>query len=98
MDYVFVKLFLLKKEEGFERFNLGMVPMSGFQPYEEASPEERAIHSLVQHLTFLFSFKGLLAYKGKFATAWEPRYAIYRNPLDLPRLAFALTRISEPPS
>jgi len=57
--------------------------------------EERAIHTFFQHLNFLFSFKGILTYKAKFATSWEPRYVIYRNVLDLPRLAVALRRISE---
>ncbi len=97
MDYLFVKMFLRKKEEGFGRFNLGMAPMSGFQAHEEASPEERAIHAFFQHLNFLFSFKGLLAYKSKFASQWEPRYVIYRTPLDLPRLALALGKVSELP-
>ena len=31
MDYLFIKLFLAKKEEGFQRFSLGMAPMAGFQ-------------------------------------------------------------------
>ncbi len=97
MDYLFAKLFLRKKEEGLTRFNLGMAPMSGFQEQEEASPEERAIHAFFQHLNFLFSFKGLLAYKAKFASSWEPRYVIYRNALELPRLAIALSRVSELP-
>jgi phosphatidylglycerol lysyltransferase len=95
MDYVFVKLFLRTQEQGFERFNLGMAPMAGFQEQEEATPEERAIHAFFQHLNFLFSFKGLLAYKAKFATAWEPRYLIYRNILDLPRVAVAISAVSE---
>ena len=95
MDYVFVKLFLRCKGQGLERFNLGMAPMAGFQEQEEATPEERAIHAFFQHLNFLFSFKGLLAYKAKFATAWEPRYLIYRNILDLPRVAMAISAVSE---
>lgn len=95
MDYVFVKLFLRCKEQGTERFNLGMAPMAGFQQQEEATPEERAIHAFFQHLNFLFSFKGLRAYKAKFATAWEPRYLIYRNLLDLPRVALAISTVSE---
>jgi len=37
----------------------------------------------------------LRRYKAKFATSWEPRYAMYRNVLDLPRLALALRKISE---
>lgn len=95
MDYLFVKLFLRSKEQGLERFNLGMAPMAGFQEQEEATPEERAIHAFFQHLNFLFSFKGLLAYKAKFATLWEPRYLIYRNILDLPRVAMAISAVSE---
>jgi phosphatidylglycerol lysyltransferase len=95
MDYVFAKLLLRNKEMGFERFTLGMAPMDGFHHGEQASPEERAIHAFFQRLNFLFSFKGLLNYKAKFATSWEPRYVIYRNVLDLPRLAIALSRVSE---
>lgn len=95
MDYLFVKMFLLSKERGFETFNLGMAPMSGFQGKEEATPEERAIHAFFQHLNFLFSFKGLLAYKAKFASVWEPRYLIYRNILDLPRVAMAISAVTE---
>lgn len=95
MDYLFIKLFLYNKEKGYKRFNLGMAPMSGFQENEEASMEEKAIHYFSQHLNFLFSFTGLRQYKAKFATFWEPRYTVYQNPLDLPRLAIAMGRVSE---
>lgn len=95
MDYLLLKLFAYNKEKGFERFSLGMAPMSGFREQEEASVEEKAIHYFVQHLNFIFSFTGLRQYKSKFATFWEPRYTMYRNPLDLPRLAIALGKVSE---
>jgi phosphatidylglycerol lysyltransferase len=95
MDYLFVKLFLYCKQQGYERFNLGMAPMAGFQEREEATAEERAIHGFFQQLNFIFSFRGLRYYKAKFATHWEPRYLIYRNALELPRIAFALRRVSE---
>lgn len=95
MDYLFVKVFLFAKERGHERFNLGMAPMAGFHEREEATPEERAIHSFFQQLNFLFSFRGLRQYKAKFATSWEPRYLVYRHALDLPRVALALRRLSE---
>lgn len=95
MEYLFVKLFLYAKDHGFERVNLGMAPMAGFQEREHASAEERAIHSFFQQLNFLFSFRGLRHYKAKFATSWEPRYLVYRHALDLPRMALALRRVSE---
>jgi phosphatidylglycerol lysyltransferase len=95
MDYLFVKLFLLNRAAGFERFNLGMAPMAGFDEHETASPEERAVHAFFQQLNFVFDYKGLKAYKAKFASAWEPRYVCYRHVLDLPRVALALARLSE---
>lgn len=95
MDYLFLKTFLYAKARGYQRFNLGLAPMAGFQEREEASAEERAIHNFFQQLNFLFSFRGLRHFKAKFATSWEPRYLIYRNILELPRLALALRRVSE---
>lgn len=95
MDYLFVKLFCTCRQQGFERFNLGMAPMAGFQEREEATPEERAIHYFFQHLNFLFSYRGLRLYKAKFATSWEPRFVVYQSPLDLPRLAMALRAVGE---
>jgi phosphatidylglycerol lysyltransferase len=95
MDYLFVKLFLYNKEKGFERFNLGMAPMSGFMENEEASAEEKAVHFFFHRLNFLFSYSGLRQYKAKFTDLWEPRYLIYRNVLDLPRIAITLTKVSE---
>jgi phosphatidylglycerol lysyltransferase len=98
MDYLLVKLLLLDKERGYERFNLGMAPMAGFSGDERASPEERAVHAFVQQLNFFFSYKGLRAYKAKFTSTWEPRYVMFRHVLDLPRLAVALARVSERPA
>jgi phosphatidylglycerol lysyltransferase len=95
MEYLFVKLFLQKKAEGFIRFSLGMAPLAGFQEHEQATAEERAVHFFLQRLNFLFSFSGLRQYKAKFATIWEPRYTVYRRAMDLPRLARALGKVSE---
>jgi phosphatidylglycerol lysyltransferase len=95
MDYLFVKLFIFCKEKGYQRFNLGMAPMSGFQEKEEASLEEKVIHSFFTHLNFIFSYSGLKQYKAKFASFWEPSFLIYRNTFDLPRLGITLKILSE---
>jgi phosphatidylglycerol lysyltransferase len=94
MDVLFIRLFAHQKDAGFSRFNLGMAPMSGFGEAEEASLEERAIHDFLRRQDFLFSYSGLYQFKKKYATAWEPRYAVYRNILDLPALALALNRMA----
>jgi phosphatidylglycerol lysyltransferase len=94
MDFLFVKLILRDRDEGYTRFNFGLSPMSGFQEREEASATERAVYLFFQRLTFLFSFGGLKAYKAKFASRWEPRYVIYRHALDLPKVGVALGKVS----
>lgn len=97
MDYLFTKAMLHAKAHGFTRFSLGMAPMSGFQPGEAASPEEKAIHLFFKNWNLGFRYRGIRDYKAKFATQWEPRYVIYRNRFDLARLALALRKVSEIP-
>lgn len=95
MDYLLIHVMLRARDLGYTRFNLGMVPMAGFGEHENASPEERVVHGFFQQLNFIFSYKGLKAYKAKFANLWEPRFLIYRTVFDLPRVPLALARVSE---
>jgi phosphatidylglycerol lysyltransferase len=95
MDYLLIQVMLRARDLGYARFNLGMVPMAGFGEHENASAEERVVHGFFQQLNFIFSYRGLKAYKAKFATAWEPRFLIYRTVFDLPRVPLALARVSE---
>lgn len=95
MEYMFTKLFLAKKAEGFTRFSLGMAPMTGFQEKEDAAFEERAVHNFMQHMNFLFRYQGLKSFKAKFATQWEPRYVVYRNIFNLPLVARAIGEVTE---
>ncbi len=95
MDYLFVKLFCWCQDHGFARFNLGMAPMAGFQEREHANAAERAVHGFFQHLSFIFNFRGIKQYKAKFADTWEPRYVIYRNVFDLPKIGLALNQLTE---
>jgi phosphatidylglycerol lysyltransferase len=95
MDYLFTKLFLDSQAESFQRFNLGMAPLDGFLASEQPTLEERAVHYFVRRLNFIFSYSGLHHYKAKFADTWEPRYLIYQHNLALPKIALALTSVSE---
>jgi phosphatidylglycerol lysyltransferase len=94
-DYLLLNLIQYASEKGYNRVGLGLAPMTGFNVGEHASLEERVINSLVQKFNFLFRFRGLYKYKAKFATSWEPRYLIYENLFQLPRMAVALVHLSE---
>ncbi len=96
MDYLMVKLLENLRGKGYERFNLGMAPMSDSPGEGEgASIEEKTIYFFSRHMNSIFSFSGLKHYKSKFASYWEPRYTVYKNPLDLPKLAIAIGELTE---
>ena len=95
IDFMFVKLFTDSKAQGCTRFSLGLAPMSGFQPDEVAGVEEKIVHYFFSRMNFWFNYQGLRRYKAKFATIWEPRYLVYKNPADLARIALAIRRVTE---
>ncbi len=71
-----------------------MATIAVFLEKEQPSAEERALHTFFQHLNFLFSFRGLRAYKAKYASSWEPRYLMHQGITELPAIALALARVS----
>lgn len=94
IDYLILKLIERLKNEGYERFNLGMAPMSSIRENEAPSIEEKTVYFFSKRMSFMFSFSGLRLHKSKFATCWEPRYTIFRNALDLPKLAIAIGNLT----
>lgn len=98
MDYLFAKVFLDLKQRGVVRFSLGMAPLADLSGPNPVSTDEQVVHWVMKRMRFLFRADSLRRFKAKYATYWTPRYAVYQNRLDLPRLALALRRVSEHPS
>ena len=74
MDYLFFKLMLWGKEQGFQNFSLGMAPLSGIEK-RQASPLWNRVAALVfDHGERFYNFQGLRRYKDKFDPEWQPRY------------------------
>ncbi|WP_253207209.1 bifunctional lysylphosphatidylglycerol flippase/synthetase MprF [Verticiella alkaliphila] len=76
MEYLFVRLLTHFQAEGYQRFNLGMAPMSGMAEHELASAWHRAARLLFNHGGRFYNFRGLRAFKEKFDPTWEARYMI----------------------
>lgn len=98
MDYLFARVFLDLKQRGFTRFSLGMAPLGDSAAGAPSTAEERVAHWLVRRMPFLFRSDSLRRFKAKYANDWTPRYAVYQNLWDLPRLALAIRRVSELPN
>lgn len=76
MDYLFCELLLHLHAERYGWFSLGLAPLSGVGDRPGASLRERAVHQVYEHLTALFSFKGLRSYEAKFEPVWEERFLV----------------------
>ena len=74
MDFLFAHLLAWGKAQGYARFNLGLAPLSGIEGRRLAPAWARAAQLVFRHGERLYGFRGLRAYKEKFAPAWEPRY------------------------
>jgi phosphatidylglycerol lysyltransferase len=74
MDFLFVRIIEYLRDEGFQTFNLGMAPLSGMSKRESAPVWDRLGGVIFEHAERFYNFKGLKAYKSKFAPRWEARY------------------------
>lgn len=84
MDYLFVKLMLWGKQEGYRWFNLGMAPLSGLDDRALAPLWNRLGAFLFRHGEHFYNFQGLRQYKEKFDPVWEPKYLASPGGLALP--------------
>ncbi|MEH3104714.1 MAG: bifunctional lysylphosphatidylglycerol flippase/synthetase MprF [Sphingomonas phyllosphaerae] len=93
MDFLFVNILQWAKDRGFQRFSLGIAPLSGISGRRLAPAWARAASLVFHHGERFYGFRGLRSYKEKFAPRWEPRYiagprgiAMIRTLRDLSRL------------
>ncbi|HEY5760129.1 MAG TPA: bifunctional lysylphosphatidylglycerol flippase/synthetase MprF [Steroidobacter sp.] len=76
MDFLFTKLMLYFQSEGYQRFGLGMAPMSGMASHELAPRWHRFGRLLFDYGETFYNFRGLRGFKDKFDPVWEPRYLV----------------------
>ena len=74
MDFLFARAILYFQAQGFQSFNLGMVPLSGMAQHRMAPSWQRLARLLFNHGENFYNFQGLRAFKAKFDPVWEPRY------------------------
>jgi phosphatidylglycerol lysyltransferase len=87
MDYLFIRLMLWGREQGFHWFSLGMAPLSGLESRPGLAPLWSRIGAFVyRHGEHFYNFQGLRHYKDKFDPEWEPRYLAIPGGLKLPRV------------
>jgi phosphatidylglycerol lysyltransferase len=74
MEYLFVKLILWGKENGYKYFSLGMAPLSGFEKRQYAPIWNKIGSFVFTHGEYFYNYKGLRDFKEKFNPVWCPKY------------------------
>lgn len=74
MDFLFARLMLHFQAAGYQRFGLGMAPMSGMASHELASRWHRLGRFAFERGERFYNFRGLRSFKQKFDPTWEARY------------------------
>jgi phosphatidylglycerol lysyltransferase len=106
MEFLLTSAALLFQKEGACLLSLGLSPLSsGDDPVPSAEPASEAVEDpliararamLYEHFGYFYSFRGLHAFKEKFAPAWEPRYLIYPGNTILIATIYAILRAHSP--
>jgi phosphatidylglycerol lysyltransferase len=86
MEYLFIRMMLWGREEGYSWFNMGMAPLSGIESRRLAPLWNRLAGLAFRYGENFYSFQGLRSYKEKFDPVWEPRYLASRGGMVLPRI------------
>ena len=86
MEFLLIELMLWGSENGYQRFNLGVAPLSGIENRSLAPLWNRVGALLFSRGEPFYNFQGLRLYKEKFDPIWEPRYLASPGGLVLPRI------------
>ena len=79
MDFIFVNLFEYGKENGYEFFNLGLVPLADVGESNYSFIREKIAYQIFNNGNFIYSFKGLKKFKDKYASKWDDKYIAYKK-------------------
>ncbi|HHW4679184.1 MAG TPA: bifunctional lysylphosphatidylglycerol flippase/synthetase MprF [Xylella sp.] len=93
MDFLFVAMLLWGKEQGFQRFSLGMAPLSGLAQHHLAGRWNRFANLVARHGERFYGFSGLRRFKAKFSPNWRPRYLVAPGGMHLFAALLDVTRL-----
>ena len=83
MDFLIVSAATQFTSEGAKMLSLGLSPLAGEDDPKEAAATSSVRRFLYTRLNRAYNFQGLHAFKGKFATHWEPRFLVYSGRMAL---------------
>jgi phosphatidylglycerol lysyltransferase len=93
MEMMMVRLIEWAGAAGYDRFNLGMAPLSGMPSGRLAPLWARLGHAMYANGERLYGFAGLRAFKAKYGPDWVSRYIATPPGAAMPRTLIDLARL-----
>ncbi len=90
MDFLFIKLILWAQENNYEKFYLGMAPLSKVGDKIYSKKKERFFKVIYNFQNKVYNFKGLRSYKDKFKPDWSNKYIAYTSDFNLPYILISV--------
>jgi phosphatidylglycerol lysyltransferase len=79
-DFMFTRLLLTVRKQGFKTVNLGLCPLAGISTdQEDKSALTNGLKFIYQNGNRFFGFSGLERFKKKFDPEWKNRYVAYQD-------------------
>ena len=91
MDLLLAHSLLHLQAAGLEEASLANAPLAN--TVVPRGHLDRGVALLFEKMNSFYGYKNLFQFKKKFAPRWEGRYLVYPQGTDLPRVAYALTRL-----
>jgi phosphatidylglycerol lysyltransferase len=83
-DFLILSMINWAKDNGYQRFNMGMAPLTNVGLSRFSFLSERIAAQIFLHGHFIYHFQGLRKFKEEFTDIWEPKYLAYRRSSSLP--------------
>ncbi|WP_313802116.1 bifunctional lysylphosphatidylglycerol flippase/synthetase MprF [Sphingobium sp.] len=93
MDFLFIRLMLWGRSQGYDWFTLGLAPLSGIEARRLSPLWAKAGAFFFRHGESFYGFEGLRAYKDKYAPRWEPRFIAGPRGISMSRAMIDLQKL-----
>jgi len=94
-DFLIVNFIEHLQDEGFQKFNMGLCPLSGLKERQDENYDiiDSFLNLVYRNSSRFYSFKGLRRFKEKYEPEWRDRYIVYSGGIvGLTKLGNALVR------
>ncbi|MCW9706522.1 bifunctional lysylphosphatidylglycerol flippase/synthetase MprF [Fodinibius salsisoli] len=93
IDFMVAQTMKWGAEQGYQRFNLGLAPLSGSNEQQFSSRWGRLINFVYTYGENIYGFKTVRSYKEKYRPDWQPKYLVCPAGLAMPGILSSLAKV-----